>query len=459
LDYNMSLIYSPKIVTDGLVLCLDAKQNSSFPSITLPVKDGLILWLDAADDNVFNYSSGTTNVSQWRDKSGLNNHVNQTNITYQPERSTSTNGKKTILFSSDYLITDSNILKAYTSYTKIAVVKQTSNSTGNIIGKSTGANTTFWYSGSNNIRLYHNSTTILTSSIATTLNTWNILSGSFDSVSLNANIYVNGSSGGSATSPTVTQITTDSDVEIGGFGGAANYFTGEISEILIFNRVLSTTELKQVHTYLGQKWGISNNDKIWCDLSGNNHVCSLYGSPSWDGLKFAFPDNQITVYAVLPVNALNGLTSGTIYTLELITSFDNTNSEYFFSCATAANNNLFIIFKSTILQPFAATQGLGTPTPIAAGETMHLMITNNSGTVSIYKNGEFTCSWTGSVCDNDLKTTEGWVLNQEQDSVLGGFDPTQCAAMKTSVIRLYDKVLSAQEIKQNFNATRSRFGL
>ena len=273
------IIHSPKIATDGLVLCVDPSSNKSFSTGDLVIKNGLLLWLDSADDSVFSYSS-ITNVSQWRDKSGNNNHVNQSNSTYQPARSTNTFSKKTVEFSLDYLNTSSNILKAYTSYTKIVVAKQTSIATqGNIIGRSTGADTTMWYNASNNIKLYHNGNTILTSSIATTINTWNILSGTFDANALTANIYVNGSSGGSATSPTVTQLTTDSDVQIGAFGNGNN-FTGEIAEILIYNRVLSSTELKQVHTYLGQKWGINNTDKSIINLTNN----SILGTLSTDAV-------------------------------------------------------------------------------------------------------------------------------------------------------------------------------
>ena len=64
------LQYSPKIVTDSLVMCLDASNNKSYPT-DLPVKNGLVMWMDAADVTTFSYSSGTT-VSQWRDKSGNN---------------------------------------------------------------------------------------------------------------------------------------------------------------------------------------------------------------------------------------------------------------------------------------------------------------------------------------------------------------------------------------------------
>ena len=70
----MAQHYSPRIVTDNLVMCLDPSQNKSYPTTDLPVKNGLVMWMDAADDTTFSYSSGTT-VSQWRDKSGFNYHM------------------------------------------------------------------------------------------------------------------------------------------------------------------------------------------------------------------------------------------------------------------------------------------------------------------------------------------------------------------------------------------------
>ena len=82
----MAISRGPKIVTNGLVLALDASDNNSFAAIDLPVKNGLLLWLDAADDNSFIYSSGTV-VSQWRDKSGNNFHANQVTTAQQPSRS------------------------------------------------------------------------------------------------------------------------------------------------------------------------------------------------------------------------------------------------------------------------------------------------------------------------------------------------------------------------------------
>jgi hypothetical protein len=61
---------------------------------------------------------------------------------------------------------------------------------------------------------------------------------------------------------------------------SSRHYNGEICEIVVYNRALSLTELKQVHTYLGQKWGIVNADKSFIDLKNN----SLIGSLSTDAV-------------------------------------------------------------------------------------------------------------------------------------------------------------------------------
>jgi len=51
----------------------------------------------------------------------------------------------------------------------------------------------------------------------------------------------------------------------------------------------------------------------------------------------------------------------------------------------------------------------------------------------------------------------GWVLNQEQDGTLSGFDASQATDIAVSSIRLYNKTLSQDEVLQNYNATAARF--
>ena len=244
-------------------MCLDASNNKSYPT-DLPVKNGLALWLDAADDTTFSYSSGTS-VSQWRDKSGLSNHVGQSTVGSQPNRNVVKNSRKSIYFDGgDSLFNAGNVFPSNTTdYTKIAVVYQTSTSnSGNVIsskGNDSGTNYAhaFYFGSSTAIRLWHSSQ-FVSSANDLALNTLGIVSGTYINSSGLGSLYVNGTASGTGTA---TNRNIVRDIQIGAIVDSS-FFIGEICEVLVFSRVLSATELKQVHTYLGQKWGISNTDRI-----------------------------------------------------------------------------------------------------------------------------------------------------------------------------------------------------
>jgi len=51
------------------------------------------------------------------------------------------------------------------------------------------------------------------------------------------------------------------------------------------------------------------------------------------------------------------------------------------------------------------------------------------------------------------------IFGQEQDSVGGGFQTSQDLIGDIAQVSIYNRALTASEIQQNFNATRSRFGI
>ena len=123
-------------------------------------------------------------------------------------------------------------------------------------------------------------------------------------------VYLNG------TSATTTGVIANSDASgVIRLGQQSTYLNGTIAEVIIFNRELTATELKQVHTYLGQKWGISNTDRSIVDLS-NNNIASFGGAagsqtvanmPTFDfynkgALRFDGGDYVQTTTTVLPVS-------------------------------------------------------------------------------------------------------------------------------------------------------------
>ena len=231
------LQYSPKIVTDGLVMCLDASNNKSYPTTDLPVKNGLNLWLDASDDTTFSYSSGTI-VSQWRDKSGLNNHAIVGGGS--PVRSVAINSRKAVSFTStswfrcltgsfNSTATHFLVCRATTSSATYQRVYNGGADAYIFMGGLSNNIATFWGTGSSWIDVAANSPS------TTILNTLRIIS-----------VINNGSTGtpyydGTAMS---TKTTTNSGAYVGyelnsySGGNTAQALIGEVCEIIVFNKQL-----------------------------------------------------------------------------------------------------------------------------------------------------------------------------------------------------------------------------
>ena len=471
----MSKIFSPKITTDGLVMCLDASNNKSYPAADLPVKDGLILWLDAADDTTFSYSSGAV-VSQWRDKSGLNNHVAQSTVASQPNRNVVKNSRKSVYFDGgDTLFNSGNVFPSNTTdYTKIAVVYQTSTATtGNVISSNTdlggGVNHAFFFNGSTNIRLFHGSI-FVTSTVSLSINTIGIITGTFTYSSGDGAIYVNGSAAGTGTT---ANKTIPRDISIGSYVGGNNY-TGEICEVLVFSKVLSATELKQVHTYLGQKWGISNTDRSIIDMSGGGYA-GLLGNgttanmPFYDyynkgGLKFdgsndyalcpsatvnALNGNSITVEAWIKHSSFGGISDGRTYisnwssfnTLDqkgfILRTYVNQTFPSFWWCWGGGNNY-------DAQGPSSYVMNLN--------QIYHVVATYLKGTgLKIYINGNLEATFTTN--------TNNTIAFDTTNGVHIGYSPINTSYMDGNiyVARLYNRALSAAEVSQNYEAQKARF--
>lgn len=87
----------------------------------------------------------------------------------------------------------------------------------------------------------------------------------------------------------------------------------------------------------------------------------------------------------------------------------------------------------------------------------HVVITFTGQTLTIYINGEPNVTSTG-----DANILIGPGLNTRLDLLCSGDGPgtTQYGFTgNCAVIAVYDRALNATEVKQNFNATKSRFGL
>ena len=194
----------------------------------------------------------------------------------------------------------------------------------------------------------------------------------------------------------------------------------------------------------------------WTDLSGLGNNATIAGTSVWNstnGGQFDFGDvAQTTQYITLPHQAAQS--TGSAYTLEFWMKPVSTTTKYFCSMASGANDNYYILQQeATYLQRYLGSGSIS----YSNNEYLQFcVVRNGSDTGTIYKNGGNATSATNITLINAV-SNGGWILNQEQDSVGGGFASNQNYRGSFIVVKLYNRALTPQEIQQNYNALKSRY--
>lgn len=442
----MSLTYSPKIISDGLIVYLDPSQNKSYPSRTLPVKDGLIMWMDAADDSTFSYSSGTT-VSQWRDKSGYNYHM--TPVGSAPTRNAFLNSRKVLAFTNTQDIQNSVIDLRTSPYTIFVVDRYTNaaSGTGRILTSNGGYNNWLLGHWASEVNKYYANGWVYSTYAAIDTN-WKLYLGDWGGPSNDlANFYGAG-----------TAIATNSaDASAGPWTLGINANSGERSnceaaEIIVFNRLLTATERKLIHTYLGQKWGIGNTDRSIIDLSGNNNH-AVFGSGTVANMPVADYYNKNTL-------RFDGISD------YAIVSNPGTFSSYtfMFFCKwisdTAYGSRIFGVDNFgtyTVFTPsnvaFHYNQAAGTSTVLSSGVSVGLdnwcqvAVSVSPSYTKIYINGIYT---NGTPTGPYISVAGNFFIGAQSSS-------TVLSNSNIGTFQFYNRVLSDTEILRNYEAQKSKF--
>lgn len=262
----------------------------------------------------------------------------------------------------------------------------------------------------------------------------------------------------------------------GGTIGPSPCFTGSIGLFRMWdNKTLTAQEVAQNYRALvkrrKQKLGIVQSRLLMhidaedypgtgttvTDKTGNGYNATLVGTINHSTNVLNYDPSQTTDYLYFDVSALQALTTTDRWTIDSVIRLDSTaGTTYFHSMATTSSNNYYLAQKTTTVFAYNETLNSGSNMTFSAGETFLLTIVSDGTSQSYYKNGVLAATYTAA---NNIRLTEGWVLNQEQDSVLGGFDSTQCTDMGMYAVRLYDKALTAAEVKQNYDAVKTRYGI
>jgi hypothetical protein len=217
-----------------------------------------------------------------------------------------------------------------------------------------------------------------------------------------------------------------------------------------------------VHLDAANKNSYAGSGINWSDLSGNNRQGYVRGTPSFGSTHSGYLEtsaNQTTNYIELPESAPQNLTNGFIYTIDWWCTIKDTSAGRYQQSMVASNGaNLFIVGKeASSFFIWNTSLVSGTAPTYEVNVPNHLVVTSNGTNQYFYKNGVLTSTWSAPF--GDLKTTTGWIIDQEQDASKGAFDANQNTYGWWHIVRMYNKVLTASEVLQNYNSQKTRFGL
>jgi MSHA biogenesis protein MshQ len=215
----------------------------------------------------------------------------------------------------------------------------------------------------------------------------------------------------------------------------------------------------ELHLDAANKKSYPGSGNIWYDLSGANRHGVFFGSIPFsneNGGKFKYLTSQITDYVSLPSSALRA--TGGNYTVEFwMQPITPPTTVYFNSLSNGSDHNYMLMYQSTTGVGFNA--GGGNIFTYSNNETFQLTIVRNgSNTGTIYKNGYSSFS-SNFVTVLSAAADNGWIFNQEQDSLGGAFDANQNYRGSIMVIKVYSRALSQNEVRQNFHALSGRYGI
>jgi hypothetical protein len=220
----MGLGHSPSIVMDGLVLSLDAGNFRSYPGTGNTVYD----------------LSGSGNTSD---------------LINGPTYLSSNLGTFVLDGTNDYINVNSlaNILSK-TAYTKIAYIYISNFTTSNnIISGGFSGEHAFWMFGTNKLNAGHNGAwNTVVGATSLSLNTWYFAAVTYNN-SIGWKLYLNGREDG--TSANTTTFNGNQEIVIGAYS-SGNNFTGRITNVLVYNRALSATEIMQNYNATKGRFGL-----------------------------------------------------------------------------------------------------------------------------------------------------------------------------------------------------------
>lgn len=430
------------IVTSGLVLHLDAGKTASYPG------------------------TGTT----WTDLSGNGNNGTLTN---GPTYSSANGGSIVFDGVNDYVLTPVNIDANPNTVSAWFNASAINGERGIVITDNGNWDKGFEITdGVFNIHIGNN---LSSTGVSALSNTWYF--GTIVYTSISMSFYINGANIWSGGAPGATSGST---VEIGrayynlyDIGGGSRFFIGNISQVQIYNRALSAAEVLQnynatkaryhtliqdglvLHLDAGNPVSYPGTGTTWTDLSsqGNNGtLVNGVGYNSDNGGSLVFDGSNDYVETIQNTTESSFTISGWIFYNGTVTSQQPVISKWFFGSFswmldTIGTNTIRFLIRGSSGGDAVIT------TTITPNVWFYFTATyqTGTGTCNLYMDSNFISSGIGR--SSLLSPTNKIQIGTKGDSTVEWFNGS------ISQVTLHNRVLTALEIQQNFNATKTRYGL
>jgi hypothetical protein len=212
----------------------------------------------------------------------------------------------------------------------------------------------------------------------------------------------------------------------------------------------------------GSRMSYTSGSTTWTDLSGNNNSGSLVNSPTFDStnqgnIVFDGTNDHVLVSSSpsIPTGSSARSVSLWFYT-NSSTWVQDVNSLFFYGTGTTGNA-FGIDFDIYPVMEIFTWGGAGRDLLFSSSFSQvgwkNISVTYNGlTTILIYENGIYT---------NTLTLTSA-TTTPSSNVYIGSLNPSVLGSYFTGSIattQIYNRALSAQEVAQNYNALKSRYGL
>jgi hypothetical protein len=225
-----------------------------------------------------------------------------------------------------------------------------------------------------------------------------------------------------------------------------NYFGGIVTNGLVLN-----LDAAKLDSYPG-------SGTTWRDISGNNNNGTLTNGPTFSGIgkQASIVFDGVDDYADCGNNSvLNFTTNFTIGAWVNANATQASVDSGILGKITDANSYQgYMIWFTSGKVPTLYIRGttLGATFPLSSNTWYYVVGTYNGTTASLYINGILNSSTNLSV-SADATASNFWVGKYQFST--GGRNFTG----KVATAQAYNRALSADEVSQNFNALRGRYGI